>query len=187
MMSIKCNCKINKDDFDFQKEEWKIIPKINGYEINNYGEIKSLSKRYTGYKTFIMKQKVNKNGYYAIKLYQHKKQKDFLVHRLVLIVFNRSPELQEQCNHKDGNKLNNNIHNLEWVTSSENHKHRCNILYPGCHKGSKHSQAKLSETDILDIRGLLNKKYKLQQIADLYNVSFQLISRIKNRQNWNHI
>lgn len=169
------------------EEEWKILFNIDGYEISNYGKIRSLPKRYTGYKTFIMKHKINKYGYCAIKLYQYGKQKDFLIHRLVLISFNRPPKEQEQCNHKDGDKANNHIDNLEWVTSSQNHKHRCNVLYPGCHRGSKHSQAKLSEKDIFEIRDLLNKKYKLQQIADIYRVSFQLISKIKNNQNWTHI
>lgn len=63
------------------------------------------------------------NGYYAVNTMVKGKQKHFYVHRLIAKAFIPNPENKPQVNHKDGNKLNNEIDNLEWVTSKENVRH----------------------------------------------------------------
>ena len=62
-------------------------------------------------------------GYLRVKLYRNAKPKEYLIHRLVADAFIPNPEQKEQVNHKDGNKGNNSLENLEWVTQSENQKH----------------------------------------------------------------
>ena len=64
----------------------------------------------------------NPNGYLSCQLYENKKRKKIYVHRLVMLHFAESSD--KPCiNHIDGNKQNNCIENLEWVTYSENMKH----------------------------------------------------------------
>lgn len=67
----------------------------------------------------------NKPGYLTVSLWKDKKSKKHTVHSLVLNTFlpNPNPNIYKYCNHKDGNKLNNHIDNLEWSTPSENNKH----------------------------------------------------------------
>lgn len=106
--------------------EFKDIPGYEGiYLINRNGVI--LSKYRNGKKKqdyTIKKHSRDGDGYHYVSLY-NKKQKNCYVHRLVMETFcpNPNPEIYTQVNHKDCNIDNNNIDNLEWVTSKENSYH----------------------------------------------------------------
>ena len=109
------------------KEVWKDVVGHKGkYQVSNLGRVKSLSRKikcdHNAYRTIkerILKQ--SKNNYCLVHLGQ--KSQNNTVHRLVAQAFIPNPENKRQVNHIDGNKLNNNITNLEWVTASENAKH----------------------------------------------------------------
>ena len=74
-----------------------------------------------------MKPKISKDGYYTIGLRTNDNVKKFFrVHRLVATMFIDNPLNKDIVNHIDGNKLNNNINNLEWVTPAENTQHAVN-------------------------------------------------------------
>lgn len=101
-------------------EKWKWIKGFEGlYKISNKGRIKSYHKQEEGY---IMSSK-NSNWYESITLF--KKGKSFYkrIHRLVAKEFIPNPKNKPQVNHKDMDKHNNCVENLEWVTASENSKH----------------------------------------------------------------
>lgn len=91
-------------------------------------------------------QRQNKNGYFQINVRIRKKQRTFLVHRLLAIRFIPNPESKPEVNHIDGNKGNNRLSNLEWSTRSENIKHGFSsglITPPWQDKsGSWHSRSK---------------------------------------------
>lgn len=70
-----------------------------------------------------MKQAIRKDGYKSILLYKDGKYHHVLIHRIIAISFIPNPENKPCVNHKDGDKQNNNIDNLEWVTHSENTQH----------------------------------------------------------------
>ena len=104
-------------------EIWKEIPPqlING--INNcYASSKGRCKNNKGR---ITSGYLHTNGYTKVTL--HGKQ--YAVHRLIANVFIPNPENKDQVNHKDGNKQNNLIDNLEWITPSHNCIHRSNVLH----------------------------------------------------------
>lgn len=123
------------------KEIWKNIDGYDGkYQVSNLGNVKS-------YKN--LKKELCKNGYLRVTLYKEGKAKRFLVHRLVANTFLENKSNKPQVNHIDGNKTNNQINNLEWVTSSENNKHAHKI---GLNKGSY---------GMLGKKGQLNKKSKI--------------------------
>lgn len=99
-------------------ELWKDIPEFEGlYQINTKGEIKS------NYTNKILKHEISKNGYCLIMLCKNKKRKLMSVHRLVAKTFLDNYTEELQVNHKDGNKQNNNLNNLEMVTCKENIRH----------------------------------------------------------------
>lgn len=96
------------------------IKEFNGlYFIDNKGII----YRYRHGKLITMKTTINYRGYVAVLLYKNGKQVYRLVHRLLAQTFLSNPTNLPQVNHKDGNKTNNNLNNLEWCTASQNIKH----------------------------------------------------------------
>ena len=108
-------------------EIWKDIKGYEGkYQVSSLGRIKSLY-RWNG-KAFysrehIIKSYINKNGYVYIALMKNNKNKNCRLHRLVAEAFLDNPNNYNDINHKDGNKENNNINNLEYCTKSYNMKH----------------------------------------------------------------
>jgi hypothetical protein len=112
-------------------EIWKDVIGYEGnYAVSNLGNIKSPKKivRHPkgGDKTLSeknIKPRPNKHGYYSINMCLNGKVKNTLLHRLIAITFIPNPDNKPQVNHKDGNKLNNSVGNLEWCTRVENSRH----------------------------------------------------------------
>lgn len=113
-------------------ELWKPIPDLDGtYEISTHGRVRSVDRYIqrsdTGTSVFIegklLKQQVNRYGYLHLKVSINNISCMIRPHRLVAIVFIDNPHNKREVNHIDGNKQNNHISNLEWVTASENIKH----------------------------------------------------------------
>lgn len=98
-------------------EIWKDIPYYDGlYQISNYGRIKSFCKGDEQYKV----QHDNGRGYLSVKLYKNGKMKNEYVHRLVALTFIPNPNGLPQVNHKDEDKQNNHVDNLEWCDARYN-------------------------------------------------------------------
>jgi hypothetical protein len=113
-------------------EIWKSITKVdftNYYEVSTNGNIRNIKTKK------ICSQHV-RNGYKAVCLYNPvtKKKNTSNIHRLVAETFLPNYKNKNFVNHKDGNKQNNKIYNLEWVTAKENSSHALNT---GLHKGGK--------------------------------------------------
>lgn len=177
------------------KEEWKDIINYEGiYQASTHGRIRSLdryircgksSERYLEGR--ILRQFKSKKGYLELGLYKDSKHKTHKVHRLVLTAFDRPPKTGEECNHKDGNKSNNHIENLEWCTHIQNMRHKDNII--GKHnRGERHGRHEITEQGVRDARDLLKEgKLNQKQIAEIFNVSQGIISCIKSGRTWGHI
>ena len=171
------------------KELFKDITGYEGsYQVSNLGNVKTLEREiFSNSKLiYIQKEKIlkhykTKEGYLSVILYKNSKQKHFLIHRLVAECFLLN---KNQCvNHIDGNKMNNKISNLEWVTNSQNHIHAYETGLKL--RGENCNMSKLTEKEVLSIRNM--KGITQQEIANIYNVSRKCISKILNRQTWNHI
>ena len=105
------------------KEIWKDIKGYEDlYQISNYGEVKSLEKKagFSTRKEKILKQHLDKDGYVKVYLCKNNKVKFLSVHRLIAEAFIPNPNNFPQINHKDENKQNNKIENLEWCTCKYN-------------------------------------------------------------------
>lgn len=101
------------------KEEWRTIQDYPDYMISNLGRVKSLNYNKTG-KEKILKQGINKDGYCYVDLCKEGERKTFRVHRLVATHFIPNPQILPCVNHKDENKQNNCVSNLEWCTQEYN-------------------------------------------------------------------
>ena len=113
------------------KEVWRDIRGYKGlYQVSNLGRVRSLDRvvwnpksGYTKRKGVLLRQAINKSGYWVVAISKDGKQKTFIASRLVLKAFAPKVKGKNECNHKDGNKRNNRVENLEWCTHSENMKH----------------------------------------------------------------
>lgn len=96
-------------------EEWKQIKEFADYYVSNFGRVWSNSS-----KKGILKFSCDKHGYLHVALYKDKKRYTKLVHRLVAEMFIENLNGYTEINHKDENKGNNNVENLEWCTRKYN-------------------------------------------------------------------
>lgn len=133
------------------EEVWKDIKGYEGlYQVSNFGKIKSKRK--------ILKQFINHKGYFIIQLSKRNISKTYIVHRLIAEAFIPNTENKPQVNHKDGNKQNNCIDNLEWCTNNENKAHaKINKLCKSSPIGEKNIRAK--KVIQYDLNGNFIKKW----------------------------
>lgn len=146
-------------------EEWVDIVDYEGYyQISNYGNIKSLSRKVLRGTYFLtipekkIKSFINNRGYKVVTLHKNKITKSFLIHRLVAQAFIDNPLNYPYVNHKDENPLNNNSTNLEWCTQ------KYNVNYGN-------AQAKLTSSKLE-----ANKGYSIAQ----YSIEGNLINTYKS-------
>jgi hypothetical protein len=93
------------------------------YEVSKDAVIKSIPRYGTRREGTILSHSTDSDGYNVVKFRNKSIVKTMKVHRLVATTFIPNPDNKPQVNHKDGNKKNNNVSNLEWVTASENIRH----------------------------------------------------------------
>lgn len=115
-------------------EIWRDVEGYEGlYQVSNLGRVKSLSRVFSKGTKILKPLKIN-SGYFIVNLWKNNRCTHKLIHRLVANEFIDNPHKKKCVNHIDGNKENNNINNLEWVTPSENLSHAItNNLFPHDH------------------------------------------------------
>lgn len=156
---------------------WKEIQDYEKYYvINNCGIVKRIGGKE-------LKPSKNRGGYYWVKLSRPKQRKDCRIHRLVAQAFIPNPKNYPCINHKDGNKLNNQINNLEWCTKLQNEHHAMKLgLYPS---GEDNYNAKLTWEKVAEIRNkYIPFKYSRVKLAREYGVAEGSIQRILNGKGW---
>lgn len=126
-------------------EIWRVI--FVDYLVSNFGRVKSLKRG----KEKILKPWLN-NGYLYVVLLIDGKRKTFKVHRLVATVFIPNPENKPQVNHINGDKTDNRVENLEWVTGKENMRHAVDTGLNVANRGEKHGRSKLTNEQVKYIR-----------------------------------
>lgn len=177
------------------QEVWKPIPDFPGYEVSNYGNIRTYWKKISfgrkGTKHILadFPQKIRKpginKGRYQIPLYKNNKCFSFQVHRLVMLAFvGPCPDGLEVC-HNDGNSLNNHISNLRYDTRSNNHKDK--YLHGTMPYGEKSTLSKLTVEQVMKIINLHKNGLTQTAIATQFNVSDTLIWKIVHRKAWLHL
>ena len=113
-----------------QTEIWKVHPDIVGIEVSSFGNVRTLdrvvsSEKMTRFqKGRVLKQSDNGMGYLKVNIPINGKQASKKVHRLVAQTFISNPDNLPQVNHRDCNRKNNKVKNLEWCTASYNQKYR---------------------------------------------------------------
>lgn len=144
---------------------------FDDYEITKDGDVINKHNRH------ILKGQPNGKGYLRVSI----GGKLYFIHRLVAEKYIPNPEGKQQVNHIDGNKLNNSVDNLEWVTNQENRDH---AISQHLHTaGEDCPWARLTQKDVETIRKL-NGVLTQKEIAELFKVSPSTISAIFNGRSW---
>lgn len=188
------------------KKVWRDIPGFEKrYQASSLGRIRSLNRftiqkrrskiisvKYPG-KILKIDKKINNGGYYIVTLLTNGERLYRSVHRLVCLTFRGNPpEYGMQVNHINGNKLDNKISNLEWVSPSKNIQHALSI---GCfdkhiknmskkNRGELNPRSKLTKNKVINIREALNSGMNSKALALMYDVTPHTISNIKRGVTW---
>ena len=176
-------------------EVWVDIPDFEGlYQVSNIGRVRSLDRvvtykdgRKCKHKGRVLKPYINNKGYEYLTLSNDGRGNTKTVHRLVLEAFKPHVNMSDlEVNHMDGNKLNNHLTNLEWLTRRDNllHAHSTGLIN---NKGERGHSAKLSNTDVLDILQRLDTGESQKDIRLDYGVSKSCISMINRGYNWKSV
>ena len=156
-----------------QGKEYFPIFDLYGYYVTIDGEV------YSAKTNKILKQTSNKKGYRVVCTANYtNKSNTQIVHRLVAQTFILNPNNLPQVNHKDFNKSNNHVTNIEWCTNEYNTAHKLDSYRSG---KRKNPNAKLSETQVREIR---NSTMKINELATKHNVSRSTIRDILNKKYW---
>lgn len=162
-------------------EEW--LPVV-GFEllylVSRWGQVFSLIS------DKVLKPGAHTRGYVQLTLCKNGRYYNKLVHRLVMEAFVGPCPEGMQVNHKDGDKLNNCLSNLEYVTKSENEKHAHKTGLKN-QAGSLNGYSFFIEKDIPIIRQRYSDGETQQFIADDYGVCRETIRAIVNRKNWKNV
>jgi hypothetical protein len=163
-------------------EVWKPIRRWSGvYEVSSLGNVRRGAR--------VLSFGVLSNGYRQARasLNGNRTLKSALVHRLVAEEFIGELPDHMQVNHKNGDRADNRVENLEIVTASENARHAYHVLGRSKPAGSKHPAAKLTEEIVCEIRWLFGLGVKQVDLAREYLMDKTTIRDIVHRYRWKHI
>lgn len=183
-----------KKSGNMKNEIFKDILGYEGlYQVSNMGRVKGCERvilmkngtlRYIEEK--IITPKKRPRGYAFVALSKNATKKIHSVHQLVAKTFIKNPKKHKDINHINGNKVDNRVVNLEWVSQYENMQHAIKTGLVN-NNGSNCKTSKLKEQDVILIREYSEKGKKLKEISDMFGVTIANISYIIKRQSWKHV
>jgi len=181
-------------------EEWRAVAGYEGrYEVSDWGRVRSLDF-YTrrGYGTHmdiragrIRKTCFLKAGYEIVSLKKDGVSKRHYVHRLAAEAFIGTSSLE--VNHRDGNKANNRLQNLEYVTRQENVDHSIRIgTYHRNHtwahsRGQNNHNSKITECEATKVTEMMACGFNTRQISEMTGISVRIVEQIHSGKTWRHI
>ncbi len=165
-------------------EVWKTIPSFGrAYEVSNFGRVKKLVGQYNTNREKISNKTVSTEEYYSISILGKKQY----LHRLVAEAFIPNPYNKPIVNHKNGNKKDFRVENLEWVTNQENctHASETGLL----RRGETHPLSKLNEKIVSEILKDYkeNPNFSKKDSAKKHEISIGTIYKIITKRSWTHV
>lgn len=173
-------------DEEIINEQWRPVVGCDKYQVSNLGRIRNLSGK-------IMKTVTNNCGYQQLFLrVETNKRRAFCVHKLVMTAFVGPPPDAMQIDHVNGEKSDNRLSNLEYVTAAENIRRAIKL---GLHNsvGINNGRAKLTEQEVIQIKTLLRQidsgeiTLTRQQVADRMGTYRQIVNHIAAERTWKHV
>ena len=177
------------DYYTLPGEEWRDVIGANGIPKGEY-RVSSLGRAmsFKGGKVKILKQVFDGKGYAYVGIHKDGAQKKIHVHALVAMAFIPNPENKSEVNHKNGNKSDNRVENLEWATASENRQHalKTGLMRSGCDR----PDASLTAEQVREIRRDCipnDKKFGITAFARKFNVSETVVFKVYYRETYKNV
>ena len=172
-------------------EKWRVVDGYAGlYEVSDAGRVRRVADRYDAITSKevcrVLTPKRAGHGYQTVCLCHKGKHEYCYIHRLVASAFLPNPGNLCDVNHKDGDKRNNVVDNLEWMSRAQNQLHRARVL--GIGVGESNGSAKITKETALEIRRLCAEgKYTLAEIAAMVGVKSSMVGDIARASTWSHL
>ena len=163
-------------------EVWRSVVGYDSiYEVSNFGQVRRVGKSRGATVGKVLRAHRKPNGYLFLDLYCCQQRQVVYVHRLVALAFLGPIPEGYEVNHKDGDKTNPHVENLEYVTRTQNMAHALAVgLAP---QGESVHSAKLSQDDVHEIRSL-EGSCSQHAIARMFGVSRSTVEDILARRTW---
>ncbi len=176
------------------EEDWRSIVGFEGvYEVSISGRVRRvLQSSGTQAGRVVRPQYRDPQGYPCVVLYRSQKARCCFLHHLVAEAFIGPRPLGKEINHKDGNKRNPNVMNLEYVSPSQNRKHAVDtgLLYVPPERRARGEKIGVSKLDLGKIKAILKDHAEgvyVVTLARRYGVSRQTIWKITSRRTWKEV
>ncbi|MBO4780491.1 MAG: HNH endonuclease [Selenomonadaceae bacterium] len=163
-------------------EIWK--PFAEGYEVSNFGNIKSVKHKVP----HVLKMwRFARSNYLQVILFNKGERTLRLVHRIVAETFIPNPENKPEVNHINGIKTDNRVENLEWVTHEENIRHAYDTGLINLPSGEKHHKAKLTNEQVAWARSVYiprDKEFSAHALAKILGVNEDVVQKAVRGQSY---
>lgn len=174
-------------------ERWLPVIGFEGiYEVSDFGRVRSLDRNITYrnggtrlWRGRILKSSQNSGCYPCVELCRNGGGKTASVHQLVAESFIGPRPPRKQVAHRDGNKANPALSNLRYAYPRENHADK--IIHGTMHYGERNGLAKLTDSQVIEIRSRLDLGERGGALAIEFDVTHANISQIKLRRTWPHL
>ena len=127
---------------------------------------------------------MSNKGYKMASMYFNSKSNKLSIHRLVAILYVSNPNNLPQVNHMDGNKKNNSVTNLEWMTNSQNQKHAYKLGLQHSKAGENNNKAKITDKDVTLLKQMYNSGMSIVKVSQSMNISISIIRNIIYGISW---
>lgn len=171
-------------------EEWRPVPGYEDlYEVSDLGRVRRIKGGQGATAGRVLKGRPSPKGYVYVYLYRNDARVSRSLHGLVASVFCGTRPPGTTPNHIDGNKKNNRSDNLEWLTQGDNNRHayRTGLKRPTDNRGEKHPRAKLSPSQVLEIREARRLGVPQRKLATVYAVSRSTIQFVESGERWGSV
>lgn len=155
---------------------WREFPGDPGYLVSETGDVK-------GPRGWVLSPEMINGGYLRVRI----RQRHILVHRMVVETFIGAIPAGMEVNHKDGDKTNNRVGNLEVVTPRQNVRHSVDVLRTSRAPGVQNANAKLADPDVVEMRRRRREGESISSIAARFDIDYSHAWRIVTRRSWRHI
>lgn len=172
----------------------KQIVGFSNYEVSETGRIFSMKRKHNGsnhydYTEIEMSPSFVEDAYVILGLVSDETGKSLMqsVHRLVAKAFLPNPDGKRTVNHKDGDKHNNVVYNLEWATYQENAQHAHDTGLNRKKSGEKNGMSKLTESECINLIQDMLEGADNNELGEYYDLHPRYISLIRGQKRWKHL